>query len=78
MGPDQRITSGPAAKAAAFIGRIHGCTRRFAEMTDFPLAPRAPSIHGTSGFHVGYLGQSRSGQSVCQMSKMTHNGAIFH
>ena len=25
----QRITSGPAAKAAAFKGRIHGCTRTF-------------------------------------------------
>src|SRR3954468_2587678 len=27
LGPDQRITSGPAATAAAFKGRIHGCTR---------------------------------------------------
>src|SRR5262245_66286651 len=27
IGTDQRITSGPAARAAAFRGRIHGCTR---------------------------------------------------
>src|SRR5438270_8252930 len=27
LGPDQRITSGPAAIAAALKGRIHGCTR---------------------------------------------------
>ena len=27
FGTDQRITSGPAARAAAFKGRIHGCTR---------------------------------------------------
>ena len=27
LGPDPRITSGPAATAAAFEGRIHGCTR---------------------------------------------------
>src|SRR5215510_3772846 len=47
LGPDQRITSGPAATAAAFKGRIHGCTRPAREMSDFPLAPRAPSIHGT-------------------------------
>jgi hypothetical protein len=29
LGPDQRITSGPAATAAAFKGRIHGCARTF-------------------------------------------------
>jgi len=27
LGLDQRITSGPAAKVAAFKGRIHDCTR---------------------------------------------------
>src|SRR5262245_37591521 len=27
IGTDQRITSGPAARTAAFRGRIHGCTR---------------------------------------------------
>src|SRR5258708_7670376 len=27
VGTDQRITSGPAAKTAAFKRRIHGCTR---------------------------------------------------
>src|SRR5262249_61190428 len=45
--PDQRITLGPAARRAAFRGRIHGCTRTIAETSDSPLAPRAPSIHGT-------------------------------
>jgi hypothetical protein len=48
VGTDQWITSGPAAKTAAFKGRIHGCTRTFREKVRFPLAPRAPSIHGTT------------------------------
>ena len=34
LGPDQRITSGPAAIAAAFKGRIHGCTRSLCETSD--------------------------------------------
>jgi hypothetical protein len=29
FGADQRITSGPAVKTAAFTGRIHDCTRTF-------------------------------------------------
>ena len=38
LGPDQRITSGPAATAAAFKGRIHGCTRpRSLKCPIFPL-----------------------------------------
>src|SRR6516165_5924159 len=46
VGTDQWITSGPAAKTAAFRGRIHGCTRTFREKVRFfSLAPRAPSIH---------------------------------
>jgi hypothetical protein len=46
---DQRITSGLAARTAAFKDRIHGCTRTFREKVRFfSLAPRAPSIHGTS------------------------------
>ena len=49
VGTDQRITSGPAAITAAFKGRIHGCTRTLRKTSDSPLAPRAPSIHGTSG-----------------------------
>ena len=49
IGTDQWITSGPAAKAAALKGRIHGCTRTFREKVRFfSLAPRAPSIHGTN------------------------------
>jgi len=48
VGTDQRITSGPAATAAAVKGRIHGCTRIVREKVRFfSLAPRAPSIHGT-------------------------------
>jgi len=47
LGPDQRITSGPAATAAAFKGRIHGCTPNASLKRTIPLAPRAPSIHGT-------------------------------
>src|SRR5438105_12388618 len=48
VGTDQRITSGPAATAAAFRGRIHGCTRIVSrKVRFFSLAPRAPSIHGT-------------------------------
>jgi hypothetical protein len=46
IGTDQRITSGPAARTAAFRGRIHGCTRTLrANVQFFSLAPRAPSIH---------------------------------
>src|SRR5271166_7096926 len=49
IGTDQRITSGPAARTAAFGGRIHGCTRTIRrKVRFFSLAPRAPSIHGTS------------------------------
>src|SRR6516165_5918536 len=49
IGTDQWITSGPAARTAAFRGRIHGCTRTFRESVRFfSLAPRAPSIHGTT------------------------------
>src|SRR3954469_7277811 len=49
IGTDQRITSGPAATAAAFRGRIHGYTRIVSrKVSFFSLAPRAPSIHVTS------------------------------
>jgi hypothetical protein len=44
FGTDQRITSGPAVKTAAFTGRILTAPERFAE-SQIPLAPRAPSIH---------------------------------
>src|ERR1700757_3007535 len=46
IGTDQRITSGPAARTAAFRGRIHDCTRIVSrKVRFFSLAPRAPSIH---------------------------------
>src|SRR6202048_1739148 len=49
IGTDQRITSGPAARTAASRGRIHGCTRIVSrKVRFFSLAPRAPSIHGTT------------------------------
>ena len=49
IGTDQRITSGPAATTAALRGRIHGCTRIVSrKVRFFSLAPRAPSIHGTT------------------------------
>ena len=56
FGTDQRITSGPAAKAAA-SPRRQSSTRKQAEYMAAPerfakrqilLAPRAPSIHGPS------------------------------
>src|SRR6516162_2042423 len=34
LGLDQRITSGPAAIAAALKGRIHGCTRTLRRTSD--------------------------------------------
>src|SRR6202521_6467580 len=37
VGTDQRITSGPAAKTAAFKGRIHGCTRTLLSNVRFLL-----------------------------------------
>src|ERR1700674_4074514 len=37
VGTDQRITSGPAAKTAAFKGRIHGCTRTLRSNVRFLL-----------------------------------------
>ena len=37
FGTDQRITSGPAAKTAAFKGRIHGCTRTLRRYVKFLL-----------------------------------------
>src|SRR5512132_1794764 len=46
IGTDQRITSGPAARTAAFRGRIHDCTRIVSrKVRFFSLAPRPPSIH---------------------------------
>src|SRR5215469_16250268 len=44
LGPDQRITSGPAAIAAASKGRIHGCTRTLRR--DVRLSPcTAGAVH---------------------------------
>src|SRR3954452_23982444 len=46
IGTDQRITSGPAARTAAFRGRIHDCTRIVSRKgRSLSLATRAPSMH---------------------------------
>ena len=47
FGTDQRITSGPAAERPHSQAGYMAAPERFAQMSDFPLAPRAPSIHGT-------------------------------
>src|SRR5262245_62808392 len=44
FGTDQRITSGPAVKTAAFKAGYMTAPERFAD-SQIPLAPRAPSIH---------------------------------
>src|SRR6516225_2259953 len=65
IGTDQWITSGPAARTAALRGRIHGCTRTFRESVRFfSLAPRAPSIHGTSPHVAGVMLQHLTGAQV--------------
>src|SRR5437868_14852864 len=54
IGTDQRITSGPAARTAAFRGRIHDCTRIVSRKgRSLSLATRAPSIHGRVGMWRG-------------------------
>src|SRR5258708_1391527 len=61
IGTDQRITSGPAARTAAFKGRIHGCTRTLSKKVRFfSLAPRAPSIHDPTG-DIANAAASRDG-----------------
>ena len=80
LGPDHPITSGPAANAAPSKGRIHGCTERFAQMSDFPLATRAPSIHGTSATSRGDPVMSASGgeEVVSQTSAEVRVWTLAH
>jgi pyruvate/2-oxoglutarate dehydrogenase complex dihydrolipoamide dehydrogenase (E3) component len=58
IGTDQRITSGPAARTAAFRGRIHGCTRTLRANVRFLGA----AIFGAEGgevmtvIHVAMMG----------------------
>ena len=47
FGTDQRITSGPAAKRLRSKAGYMAAPERFAQ-SQIPLAPRAPSIHGSS------------------------------
>jgi len=56
---------------------------RFAEMTDFPLAPRAPSIHGTSATSVDVGVRSEIGAitdigSLPRMSVIGSNSPCTH
>jgi hypothetical protein len=44
FGTDQRITSGPAARTAAFRGRIHGCTRTIRKNVRF-FSCTAGAVH---------------------------------
>src|SRR5438128_7845546 len=44
IGTDQRITSGPAARTAAFRGRIHGCTRTIRKNVRF-FSCTAGAVH---------------------------------
>ena len=52
VGTDQRITSGPAAKTAAFKGRIHGCTRTLRSNVRF-LLHRGRRPYMAHGRHAG-------------------------
>src|SRR6516164_4726757 len=45
IGTDQRITSGPAAKRPQSKAEYMTAPERFADNSQIPLAPRAPSIH---------------------------------
>ena len=45
IGTDQRITSGPAAKRPHSKAEYMTAPERFADNSQIPLAPRAPSIH---------------------------------
>ena len=45
IGTDQRITSGPAAKRPHSKAEYMTAPERFADKSQIPLAPRAPSIH---------------------------------
>src|SRR5580704_9547500 len=47
IGTDQRITSGPAAKRPHSKAEYMTAPERFADNSQIPLAPRAPSIHDT-------------------------------
>src|SRR3979490_3300067 len=48
FGTDQRITSGPAARTAAFRGRIHGCTRTIRKNVRF-FSCTAGAVHTWHG-----------------------------
>src|SRR6516165_10133881 len=50
LGFDQRITSGPAAIAAALKGRIHGCTRTLRRTSDSSCIAGAVHTWHTASF----------------------------
>src|SRR6516162_8357764 len=75
VGTDQWITSGPAATTAAFKGRIHGCTRTFRESVRFfSLAPRAPSIHGTTRTQADPVARPLSARADISAQTATSGG----
>src|SRR5436305_4728696 len=64
IGTDQRITSGPAARTAAFRGRIHDCTRIVSRKgRSLSLATRAPSIHVLQGVMTTLMRKGRDSRS---------------
>src|SRR5262245_4928354 len=64
IGTDQRITSGPAARTAAFRGRIHGCTRTIRANVRFSSCT-AGAVHtwhiAAKGICVGLSAGGESG-----------------
>jgi len=56
IGTDQRITSGPAAKRPQSKAEYMTAPERFADNSQIPLAPRAPSIHDPERTLGAWLG----------------------
>src|SRR5260370_211894 len=73
FGTDQRITSGPAAKRPHSKAEYMTPPERFAD-SQVPLAPRAPSIHGTCqqdgshGLGAACFFKDTAGAEICALS----------
>src|SRR5437867_8824961 len=82
FGTDQRITSGPAARTAAFRGRIHGCTRIDSQKGQILFPCTAGAVHTwheatdtTASNFRSLLGVLRTWMDLrppVSRSKMTH------
>src|SRR5262249_35899751 len=60
LGPISGSHQGPQPERLHSRGRIHGCTRTIrGNVRFFSLAPRAPSIHGTSRTLAHYISNDR-------------------